>query len=98
DPDPDYVQVLIKRLRDAVLALDVEREADGRLALLGINVGAVVTSRRHIAEQKLLLELAEQALYDAKLPENKGVAVLTAAASPDDTIVTPGPWSSLSFE
>jgi diguanylate cyclase (GGDEF)-like protein len=95
DPDPAYLQGLIRQVRARVVILDIPHAAAGLLELVTVSCGAAMSPAggRHDAEHLKLV--AEQALGAAGDPANDGVSILTAMPGSRRGRVARGPWPSL---
>ena len=92
DPDPDYIEKLANRIRTNIAVLDIPHEGSEVSERVTVSIGMVLAGPDSGRSAEGLLQLADEALYEAKEAGRNCVAVVRAAQDHSETGVFRGPW------
>ncbi len=92
DPDPDYIEKLANRIRTSIALLDIPHEDSETAERVTVSIGMALAGPGSDRSAAGLLQLADEALYEAKAAGRNCVAVIRADQAHGQTGVFRGPW------
>jgi diguanylate cyclase (GGDEF)-like protein len=93
DPDPDYIEKLANRIRTNIAVLDIPHEDSDVSERVTVSIGMVLAGPDSGRSAEGLLQLADEALYEAKEAGRNCVAVVRVEQNQSATGVFRGPWA-----
>lgn len=93
DPDPGYIENVVKRIRDQVALLDIPHKGSPTSERLTVSIGVALAGTGSERSADGLLQLADEAMYEAKDAGRNGFVIKDAEVDQGKTGVFRGPWS-----
>ena len=94
DPEPEHIEQLAAKVRDRITLLDIPHEKSEIASRVTVSIGIAIAAADCGRSAEGILQVADEALYEAKETGRDQFIIRNAAESDSATGVFRGPWTA----